>query len=1631
MKNRKRRLQRILIYALTLLQLLCALQLPVFAASTQASTGSAKRWIEYAYEDLVRRQGVENASLGQYSYVNLETDKEIDLALWNAAIQNGRRPFDTLRLNAGLDPKDPLSYYLTIGGKKQSNSLYGYIFTELIPEKQNRNYYQFQPTDIHYTTPSTSALGKKTVPAGTILSKREWLIIPEKVAEYCAQATVEEDREHENVVNRDSFYSEAEVKQIEALYETYLKKYEKLNGLREFILSQDSVQVGGYHPQLASSLSIYSCKDAKQKPSLGLFVWAMKSFGFDVNQIKEYVNHTLDEVYDYVENTRVDAPDIVSFEVSGSKGRIDYDKHTVTLNLPAGSNLNVEPIVKTPGYAYAQKTSGSLSSTRMIYTVTPYCPVTGILYNGQKEIVTSSDGENVGGTYTDLSQEWTIIINHGSQPFNDVTSFSFYDSKYGKTRYATIQNPESNGKTGTISLNMPTGTNLRALSPQIEHLGQYVQILNGTQWETIESGKTYDFSTERRIRVKNDLYDGLTTEYTVTVTAEQSTQCQLLGYKIGYQDAVIDQTQNKITISVPYATILDQQIPVIETSEFASVTVKPSKLSYNTELTYIVTAEDGKTKQEYKVIISRIPAATGKSITQFSYGSVSGEIGNGVIRMKVSYGTDLSKLTPTIVTSEFATVSPESGEAVDFSASEKTPVIYTVTAQNGDQAVYKVTVTKADKPESAPYGDILLQAKENILNLYKKTYSDGTDHDGKCGYDDWELMNLGFAECTEPVTPGEALPYGLNIYDHVAAINPVKMTDYARVIMMLTSLGINATNLDAYGDGTEFKDGNGKVVHNLVEELYKFNKSYTINGPIYALIALDMGSYTVPKDAKWTREALLKEILAHEYGSDGWGIDMVAMLMQSLHPYINDTTYGAKVRAKLQEGYNIILGYDVAPSVDPMGSDYSFFSWGTTNSESCAQVICAMCAMGVDVGTDPSFSEYQTGDYKTDKGVIPSWLTRFLVKKADGSVGTGFGHTGTGFDKMGTYQSMYALQWYLEFYSGGSGAPYSLYYDRFDFSRQLSTDCELLSFKLEGQQAVKNGVYFTVKVPQDMPLTNLTPEVELSEGARLLAPAFPVTFVAGTPTAFTVQAEDGYTQKTFYITPQYDASVKGKGTTLFTDTILIQNEDIADKDIEDMTITTAEDGTTEILITIVPGVDTKKLRFKADISYKATASIDVTGKSNVDLHDWTDVVITAEDGTTKQTYRIKVVSQTFASITEFVIKVDGVEYGAEIKATGATGTIRFTGIPDTADLTRVVPTKITLGEGTTEVLPSASAPQNFAEGAEYTVKGANLRTRTYSVVTSSKGGGDDSSGSTNTPTVNTSFAITSFKIGDTAAEIDNTNGIIKITLPYGTNLYQQAPKIETGSGCTVSPRSGQVVNLSMPVTYTLTRGDETRTYTVIVTLKKSASQLIWDKAAAKLNASSYQASPDLSRKEPEPTYIPSTSQILSGMKVQVNGKDVTYQAAASGNWLTMTPDSYSAASTYRFRAEKGALKNIVANGYNGFGIQAGKLHVGITEKMDTARGLDLSLCPVPSAAQTAWKNKSGVVGVWKLTCDSVSGGLTLTFDCAGQSGKLALAKYNEAKKCFEQVSEKKWSISGSTLTATNMSAGIYGIIKIG
>jgi len=93
-----------------------------------------------------------------------------------------------------------------------------------------------------------------------------------------------------------------------------------------------------------------------------------------------------------------------------------------------------------------------------------------------------------------------------------------------------------------------------------------------------------------------------------------------------------------------------------------------------------------------------------KSITSFA---IPGQVGKttitstsatiGAIALTMPYGTDVTRLIPTIAVSANAVVSPASGVVQDFT----NPVTYTVTAQDGSTKTYKVTVTAT---KDAPVG---------------------------------------------------------------------------------------------------------------------------------------------------------------------------------------------------------------------------------------------------------------------------------------------------------------------------------------------------------------------------------------------------------------------------------------------------------------------------------------------------------------------------------------------------------------------------------------------------------------------------------------------------------------------------------------------------------------------------------------------------------------------------------------------------------------------------------------------------------------------------------------------------------------------------------------------------------------
>lgn len=1099
------------------------------------------------------------------------------------------------------------------------------------------------------------------------------------------------------------------------------------------------------------------------------------------------------EYLSYVEQNRIKEPVIDRVTIGGSVGSIDAAARTVTVKLPKNvdrSQLTVDVEVGTG--LIANSVAGSVAQGSLAYQVTPYDPAYGTKYNA-------------------LSATWRIIIETG-KPDNLVTSFTV-TADDGKTRYAKID--ETNK---TIFLNLPEGTDLSAITPVVVHTGTAVTLEGSALDGSISFDFTNSETTPLTMVVTNSNF-ALRTEYRVTVTARKSSENYITAYKLGDAEGVID--GDNIAITIPYAMDLAAVELEITISEFAALTA-PDALKEG-ENTYTVTAKDG-TERVYTVTITRTAVATGRQILSFTYGAVAGTIDqvNGTISLGLPAGTSTT-FAPAIRVSDFATVTPASGEARDFSK----PVKYKVTAQNGSTTTYTVTVTVSQEQAENPYKADM----ESLISKINQRYSRTTAG----AWEDWEWMNLGFYQ-----KKLGNLDDGFSIAECIKRLDTttnVAMTNIDRKIMTLTARGIDCSKLSKYNNGEPFIDAKGNKVDDLAAILYNYSGGYTINGPIFALNALDMGNYTIPENAVWTREKLLETILNHKYLSDGFGLDMVTMLMQSIAPYQNDPVYGERVKAKLWEGFDIVMdSFGTDPFDNPFGVQWG----GVYTSEGASQIICALSAMGVDVHTDVRLNNGKD-----------SVLTSFL-NYADFVEGY-FAHSNTTpKNAMATYQGCYATQWYLGFLNGGgAGHPYSLYYHRFDFSRKLSTEADITSFTLEG----KKGVFtteggdniITVTLPAGTPLNDMHPQLQLSDYATILAPDLTggITFVKDTKTAFTVQAEDGKTTKTYYVVVKLSDEEKPSGAEIYTDTIMLKDANILrDLDILGKNITTGTDST-DIELLLDAGKDTSNLMIYARLSYGATASPALDGKKGMNLSDWTTFTITSGDGTNTRTYRIKATARTQASISAFSLTIGGTVYEGVID--NKANTITVSGVDDSNLSSTSFAPDVTLGPETLVCSPAPGLAQDFSRTVQYIVAGnEKVLSRTYTVSVLNKAGqlisGSGGGGGSDPVTPATGAKITAFSVLGVDGVINQSAGTITVTLPAGTNVTAVAPSVTVTAGAVVSPVPGEVVNLTAPVVYTVTLGEETSRYTVTVTFERSVSQQLWDELGNNSDVADHQTS---------------------------------------------------------------------------------------------------------------------------------------------------------------------------------------------
>ena len=120
------------------------------------------------------------------------------------------------------------------------------------------------------------------------------------------------------------------------------------------------------------------------------------------------------------------------------------------------------------------------------------------------------------------------------------------------------------------------------------------------------------------------------------------------------------------------------------------------------------------------------PTSVAPTITAFVVANVNGVIdqSNGQITVVVPNGTDVTALKPAVAVSDGATVTPNSGAAVNFTDA----VVYTVTSASGETKQYVVTVKVQEASVSDslwdqitnPEGDRSWWKKADSIKSHKK-----------------------------------------------------------------------------------------------------------------------------------------------------------------------------------------------------------------------------------------------------------------------------------------------------------------------------------------------------------------------------------------------------------------------------------------------------------------------------------------------------------------------------------------------------------------------------------------------------------------------------------------------------------------------------------------------------------------------------------------------------------------------------------------------------------------------------------------------------------------------------------------------------------------------------------------------
>ena len=261
-------------------------------------------------------------------------------------------------------------------------------------------------------------------------------------------------------------------------------------------------------------------------------------------------------------------------------------------------------------------------------------------------------------------------------------------------------------------------------------------------------------------------------------------------------------------------------------------------------------------------------------------------------------------------------------------------LLITAAIISSQSAVFAAQNAGASNPEAAAVSTkssaYLSRAAEFI---YKKVTSPSVGSIGG----EWAVLGLSRsgADVPDKYFEGYISRVGDYVTEKKGILSTRKYTEYSRVILALTSLGVDARDFRGYDLTLPLGD-------------YEATIKQGINGAVFALLALDSGDYPMPEnpDAKVqaTRSMYVELILSRQNADGGWSVssgdessdaDMTSMALQALAKYVSRED----VKSAVKSG----VGYLSAAQ----RSDGGFESSGKSTCESVSQVIIALCELGI------------------------------------------------------------------------------------------------------------------------------------------------------------------------------------------------------------------------------------------------------------------------------------------------------------------------------------------------------------------------------------------------------------------------------------------------------------------------------------------------------------------------------------------------------------------------------------------------------------------------------------------------------------------------------------------------------------